>query len=481
LLLECRAKRRYVTAKERTALEERRYQSRGVLNKFSVLLAVFVATLVLVAAAGATLVVGVNDDAGSDPALAGWFDPTVEQLGLTEVAFTLRWDETAATAIPNQAAISAAVVRARTAGITVELDLYPLHSTAFTGGVRCLPSPDPQGCGNATAIGEFGAWTARVARAFPRVHQFVVMNECNQPLFVNPQWFADGTNESAEICGRALASSYDAVKAVNAGNFVWGVGLSPRGNDNPNAVSDSSTSPVQFLLDLGAWFRSFAAATGRTTPLMDGLDFHPYPIPQSLPFATGYAGTTSASVSNLPRIYQAFYTGFAGTPQPTIGEQAGGGEPLSLNEAGIQTDSSGRSGYTGTESSATAAGGVVGQYATEAYQASWYQQMLNLLACDPNVRLVNIYHLIDEANLAGWQSGLYYLDRTAKQSAKTVHDWLAQTRGRCQGPTQYWLPPGIPPGAPSPQILAQYRATGAAEATHAMKTTTRNPDRTATR
>ncbi len=82
---------------------------------------------------------------------------------------------------------------------------------------------------------------------------------------------------------------------------------------------------------------------------MDGLDFHPYPIPQSLPFATGYAGTTSASVSNLPRIYQAFYDGFNGSPQPTIGQQAGGGLPLSLNEVGIQTDSTGRAGYVGTE------------------------------------------------------------------------------------------------------------------------------------
>ena len=42
-------------------------------------------------------------------------------------------------------------------------------------------------------------------------------------------------------------------------------------------------------------------------------------------------------MSNLARIYQAFYTGFNGTPQPTIGQQAGGGEALSLNETGIQT------------------------------------------------------------------------------------------------------------------------------------------------
>ena len=68
---------------------------------------------------------------------------------------------------------------------------------------------------------------------------------------------------------------------------------------------------MKFLAALGAWFKDFAAATGRTRPLMDGLDFHPYPIPQSLPFSTGYAGTTSASVSNLPRIYQAFHGGFA--------------------------------------------------------------------------------------------------------------------------------------------------------------------------
>ena len=60
--------------------------------------------------------------------------------------------------------------------------------------------------------------------------------------------------------------------------------------------------------------------------------------------------------------------------------------------------------------------------------------MLNLVACDPNMRLVDIYHLIDEASLAGWQSGLYYVDHTPKQSAATVHDWIASTGGGCQGP-----------------------------------------------
>ena len=357
---------------------------------------------------------------------------------------TLRWDETAPTAIPEQAAVARAVAAAGANGQSVELDLYPLHSMAFTGGQKCAPSGDPNGCGDTAQIQAFGNWVGQVARAFPAVHQFVVMNECNQPLFVNPQFDASGANQSAEICGRALAAGYDALEAVSPRIFVWGVGLSPRGNDNPNAASNVSTSPVEFLQALGAWFK----ASGRVRPLMSGLDFHPYPIPQSLPFATGYAGTTSATVSNLPRIYQAFYDGFAGSAQPTIGQQAGGGLPVSLNEVGIQTDSTGRPGYTGTETAANAAGGVLGATATESYQSSWYLQMLELVSCDPNVAMVDIYHLLDEPALAGWQSGLYYVDRTAKQSAATVHDWIASTGGTCRGALHPWTPPGATVAAP---------------------------------
>jgi hypothetical protein len=416
------------------------------------------AALLLPAAAGANLIVGVNDEAALDPAQVGWLYPTLGAEGLQQTSIALRWDETAPATVPDQAAVAQAVTSASGNGQTVELDLFPLRSQVFTGAAKCAPSTDPQACGDSARIQSFAAWTASVARAFPTVHQFVVMNECNQPLFVNPQFDTSGANQSAEICGRALAASYDALKAVSAANFVWGVGLSPRGNDNPNATSNVSTSPTAFLRDLGAWFRAFAAATGRTKPLMDGLDFHPYPIPQSLPFATGYANATSATVSNLPRIYQAFYDGFNGTPQSTIGQQVGGGLPVSLNEVGIQTDSTGHPGYVGTEISADAAGGVAGATSTEAYQASWYGQMLALVACDPNVRVVDLYHLLDEGTLAGWQSGLYYVDHTPKVSAATVHDWIASTGGACQGPPHPWMPPGAAAAPVAPQ--APMPATG---------------------
>jgi len=399
------------------------------------------------AAAGVS--VGVNDDAGKDSSLVQWFYPTMGSEGLQGDTLTLRWDEGSPTTVPDRAAVSQAIAAAKANGVTVELDLYPLHSQVFTDAAKCAPSSDPEGCGDTARIQQFAAWTAQVARMFPTVRQFFVMNECNQPLYVNPQWDTSGQNQSAEICGRALAAAYDALHTVKPANFVWGVGLSPRGNDDPNATSNSSTSPVSFLKDLGAWFKAFAEETGRTQPLMDGFDFHPYPVPQSLPFAAGYASPNNASVSNLPRIYQAFYDGFNGSPQRTIGQQAGGGLPVSVNEVGIQTASSGKPGYVGTEVSATAAGGVIGQYATESYQSSWYVQMLNLIACDPNVRLVNIYHLIDEPSLAGWQSGLYYVDRSAKASAGAVHDWIATTAGNCQGALHPWTPAGVPAGPPA--------------------------------
>jgi hypothetical protein len=420
-----------------------------MIRKPAVALACLCVALVPCSSAAAKLVVGINDDVKYEASTPTFFLPTMEADGLRVDTLTIRWDDTQPTTIPGdlQAALTTVIGQAATDGVKIQLDLYPLHSQVFTGGYKCPASTDPTACGDTDGIQAFAAWTAMVAQTFPSVHDFAVMNECNQPLFVNPQWTTGGQNQSAEICGRALAAAYDALKAEDPANFVWGVGLSPRGNDRPNAPSNSSTSPVKFLEDLGTWFKAFAAKTHRKTPLMDGLDFHPYPVPQSLPFATGYPNPNDASIANLSRIYQAFYDGFNGSPQRTIGQQKGGGLPISLDEMGIQTDASSQPGYEGVEVSANAAGGMVGADATQAYQATYYGEMLAYLACDRNVKVVDLFHLVDEANLAGWQSGLFWVGTAApapKQSAKVVSTWIHRTGGRCQGASKSWLPAGSP-------------------------------------
>lgn len=383
------------------------------------------AALALAGGASAGVSVGVNDDAGKYADGGTQFWQTMAQEGLKQNAVTVLWDETRPTTIVDQSFIQHALPAAAAAGIQVVFDVYPMHSRAFTS--------DPAN------IQRFGAFVGQLARTFPEVRQYVVMNECNQTRFVNPQFDAEQQNQSAALCGQALAAAYDALKAVDRSIFVWGIGLSPRGNDNANARSNVSTSPVKFLGYLGQWYRQ----SGRTKPIMDGFDFHPYAIPQSLPFAQGYADPDNASVSNLSRIYQAFYDAFEGTGQPTIGQQAGGGLPVSLNEVGIQTNNTGRAGYTGSENAANANGGVRGDTATEAYQASWYLQMLNLVACDPNIEVVNLFHLVDESDLGGWQSGLFYVGYQPKASAAAVQQWIA-AGARCSGQSTPWTPSGVP-------------------------------------
>ena len=153
--------------------------------------------------------------------------------------------------------------------------------------------------------GRFATWLTLVAQRYPTVHQYVVMNEPNQPAFLRPQFGPTGKIVSAARAGAFLAAGYDALKAVDPTIQVIGLGLSPRGNDQPTATSNVSTSPVRFLAALGAWYR----ASGRTLPLMDGLSFHPYPDQAIDPLDRGYRWP-KAGFANLDRIKQAIWDAF---------------------------------------------------------------------------------------------------------------------------------------------------------------------------
>ena len=373
-----------------------------------------------VAQAGAENVIfGVNDDAGKYEEGEGPFWTTLRSVGLTQNVMTVRWDETAPDAIPDESFLRSSLEAAAASGVDVVFDVYPLHSQAL--------GRDP------AAAARFARWIAALAQTFPQVRQFVVMNECNQPLFLNPQFAsrsAKAANVSAALCGTALALAYDALKAVSPLIFVWGLGLSPRGNDNPGASSNVSTSPIKFIEYLGRWYRS----TGRRAPLMDGLDVHPYPIPQSLRFGAGYAAPNNFTVANLNRVYQAFYDAFRKTPQRTIGP---GGLKVQINEVGVQTVSRGHAGYYGWEPGGA---GVDRATGTEAYQAAWYVKLVDYVQCDPNIVSVNLFHLVDEADLGLWQSGLFYRDYEPKASAAAVRAEIERVDGRCLGKRVAWKP-----------------------------------------
>jgi hypothetical protein len=259
-----------------------------------------------------------------------------------------------------------------------------------------------------------------VARAFPRVRQFVVGNEPNQPAFWRPQFGADGTNASAAAFGPYLAAAYDALKTADPEIAVVGVGLSPRGNDRPDAKSNISTSPIRFLRALGTWYR----ASGRMRPLMDGFSFHPYPNKATDPLDRGY-GWPNAGFVNVDRIKQALWDAFQGTTQPTTAT----GLRLYLDEVGWQVSTDGLPGYSGLEN-------VV--VTDEVTQAAVYAELVRRASCDPDIAEVSFFGFRDDGARAGFQAALQRLDGTPRPAVEAVRDAIAGAAAGCGAPAVAW-------------------------------------------
>ncbi len=259
---------------------------------------------------------------------------------------------------------------------------------------------------------QFVAFLEHVARTFPTVKNVIVGNEPNQSRFWQPQFDARGNGASGAAFEALLARSYDALKSVDPTINVIGVGLSPRGGDNPRASSNISTSPVKFIQGMGAAYR----ASGRTKPLMDQFAYHPYPKKDTDSLTEGYPWP-NAGVTNLDRIKQAFWDAFSDTGQKTF-EQ---GLRVKLDEVGWQVAvvPAALPAYFGAESIVPT---------TEAAQAAIYPALLRYVACDPAVEAVLFFGLQDEPNLDRWQAGLMRADGSARPSYASVKAELAADR-----------------------------------------------------
>lgn len=376
-----------------------------MLKRFSAALALACA-LSFTATAGA-VDFGANDDTGKylGSGSAAYF-AQMAGAGLTQNVMTLKWDPGAPMTIPDTAFLDGAIPQAQAAGIKVVFALYGARPTTFTGDG-----------GTAEA---FGAWAAQVARTYPSVKTIIVGNEPNQPRFWRPQFDASGNQASAAAFGPVLASAYDALKGVDPAIRVVGVGISPRGNDRPDAPSNISTSPVRWLNAFGAWYR----ASGRTRPVMDALSVHPYPNANGDPLTRGY-GWPNVGLVNLDRLKLAIQDAFRGTSHPTVRS----GLKLFLDEFGYQVATDGNAAYAGAENVPVT---------TEATQADIYGQVPRLVACDPAVESFSIFGFWDEADRgAGFQAGLVRRDGTARPSLSTFRDAIA---AGCTGGSVNWSP-----------------------------------------
>jgi hypothetical protein len=365
--------------------------------------------LVLASPAAADASFGVADDHGkyAEDGGAAFFG-RLGGAGLSANRVTILWDAEAPHTIPDRAFLDRSLPQAAAQGVRIVFSVYPRRPDALT------TSP--------VAPAQFAEFLQLLARRYPQVREFVVGNEPNQPRFWRPQFAADGTPVAAATYEPVLAASYDALKAVDPSLRVVGVGLSERGNDNPSAPSNVSTSPIRFLRDLGAAYR----ASGRRAPLMDELALHPYPESPRDDLLKPYAWP-SAGLGNLDRVKQAVWDAFAGTGQPTVEE----GLRLRIGEIGWQVGvlPSHAGLYSGTETVAVT---------DEARQASLYGSLVRHVVCDPAVASVFFFGLIDEPDLDRFQAALLRRDGSARPSYDSVRSAIAETGGRCGGAPRTW-------------------------------------------
>src|SRR3989440_739482 len=219
--------------------------------RITAVLASACAALVLTGAASSTTF-GVADDAGKYAADGGAsFFTMLTQLGMTENRMAVFWDPSQPDTIVDQAFLDRAIPQAQQRGIDVVFAIYPLKARALVD--------TPNG------IQLFSQYAAKVAERYPYVRKIICLNEGNQPRFHQPQFDDAGNGISGGIQEQALAACYDALKAVDPGIDVIAFGLSPRGNDDFEASSNVSHSPIRFLKEVGDAYR----ASGRAKPIAD--------------------------------------------------------------------------------------------------------------------------------------------------------------------------------------------------------------------
>jgi hypothetical protein len=384
------------------------------LKRFLSLIGSLCAVLALAGAAHAGISFGVSEDRGKDSDPSGFFTTLVD-VGLNQNRASISWDPAQPNVIQGQDQIAAWLPAAQAAGVRVVFSV----SAKTARDLSAAGAPE-----------QFAAFVRHVAETFPQVKDFVIGNEPNQPYFWLPQFDDLGRPVAAAAYEPVLARSYDALKAFDPTINVIGLGLSPRGNDNPNARTNKSRSPVRFLRDLGLAYR----AGGRTKPLMDELAFHAYPLVNTDPPSTGYLWP-NAGLPNLDRIKQAVWDAFNGTAQPTFAEtgKSTRGTPLRLEldelgwEVAVLPPLAGL--YFGTETKPTI---------DEPTQAEYYDESIRLAECDPSVSSLSFFLLTDEPDLTHWQSGLERVDGSHRPSYDRVKQTIAQTHGNCQGAPATW-------------------------------------------
>ena len=255
----------------------------------------------------------------------------------------------------------------------------------------------------AAAQSRFCGYARSALALVPHARAVVVWNETN----THASWH--GTPAGYE---RLLARCYDLLHAGRPGIVVLD-------------STASAHAPGRFLRAVGRAYR----ASGRTQPLVDAFGHNPYPRTSeeapTVVHAPGFIGQ-----GDYARLVAVLDEAFAGTAQRSL--------DVWYLEDGYQSATPARAlgAYTGHETVPTVPPGV---------QARRLGEAILLAACQPNVRAFFNFELVDETQLAGWQSGLFWRGAERKPAAGA---FAAAARATRSGRIACATPAGAPAARP---------------------------------
>lgn len=349
-----------------------------------------------------TLIVGVADDALAqpDPARARVLTDVSKAAGFDAVIVTATWTR------GRRKPPAARMQVLRSVAAAAERRQMRMYVVVWHGLARGTPRGPAERA-------DFAAFSGAVVKGMPYLDGVIVGNEPNLSTFWKPQFSDSGRDVAAIAYEDLLARSYDAIKAAKPSMQVIGGTLSPRGADRPEGERPTH-SPTSFIRDLGAAYR----ASGRDEPIMDAFAFHPYMQASRIPPKQAHPQNRSITIADYPKLVALLKEAFGGTAQ------AGEHLPILYTEFGVQTrvPPDKISFYSDQESPARTDSVGFQQ------QADYYRQALSLAYCQPTVKGLFVFHTFDEADLAGWQSGLYFVDGTPKPSLPAFRQAVADLR-----------------------------------------------------
>jgi hypothetical protein len=241
--------------------------------------------------------------------------------------------------------------------------------------------------------GKFTSWLSSLAHHLP-VRYFVVGNEPNSGTF----WSQPAATSYCKLLARSYYFLKKAGRELDREITVIGGALASKGTQ----------PPLEFIKSCAASYRE----SGWKYPLMDWFGYHPYGQNASEPPGMAHGDGDLVGMADYTRLTAGLDRAFAGTPQggnlPIIYLEYGGDSRIPAEKLRL---------YREAEPASTRA-------VDEPVQAQHYREAYELASCQLRVRGLSLFLAVDERDLTRWQSGLYYIDETPKQTLALVRPTL---------------------------------------------------------